>query len=225
MILIKKGPEPKSWKEYRNTPGADYQSTKDLVDALLKEQGYICAYCMRRIPCKDRLGKTKDGKDTLTSEDHRVEHMLSREKHDDLKLDYGNMVMCCPGHIGSDDHCDRLKGPQDISFSPTDQRFIDTLTYKSTGEIESSDSGWNDEITGILNLNTTLLAQNRKSTLDAVIQKINLERRGRNWNRTLLEKYLEKYSTMHRCADNELRHHPYCGIVTHYLRKKLRTLP
>ena len=43
MILIKKGPAPKSWKEYRNTPGADYQSTKDLVDALLREQGYICA--------------------------------------------------------------------------------------------------------------------------------------------------------------------------------------
>ena len=92
MILIQKKSEPKEWQEYRCTPGVDYQSIPELVDALLEEQGYICAYCMRRIPHKDRLYK-KDGINyVLTDEDHRVEHIQSRENHDDKKLDYSNKI-------------------------------------------------------------------------------------------------------------------------------------
>ena len=42
MILITKNKEPKEWTEYRNTPGVDYQAIPELVQSLLKEQGYIC---------------------------------------------------------------------------------------------------------------------------------------------------------------------------------------
>lgn len=66
------------------------------------------------IVCVEFLSKTnyirRTGNYVLTQEDHRVEHMKCRELHDDLKLEYRNMVICCPGHIGEDDHCDRLKG-------------------------------------------------------------------------------------------------------------------
>lgn len=72
MIKIAKNKEPKEWTEYRNTPGVDYQSIPELVESLLKEQGYICAYCMRRIPHRDKLYK-KDGiKYVLTDESHRI---------------------------------------------------------------------------------------------------------------------------------------------------------
>ena len=92
MILIKKNPEPRKWLEYRSTPGVDYQSIPELVDSLLEEQGYICAYCMRRIPSKDRLYK-RDGKTFVhTNEDHRIEHILSRENHDDKKFEYGTLL-------------------------------------------------------------------------------------------------------------------------------------
>ena len=135
MILIQKKSEPKEWQEYRCTPGVDYQSIPELVDALLEEQGYICAYCMRRIPHKDRLYK-KDGINyVLTDEDHRVEHIQSRENHDDKKLDYSNMVVCCPGHIGNEEHCDRLKGSKDILFTPLDANFIATLLIKWMGKL------------------------------------------------------------------------------------------
>ena len=111
MILINKNQEPKEWTEYCSTPGVTYQSIPELVDALLKEQGYICAYCMRRIPTKDKI----EGK--LTSEDHRIEHIKCRENHEDLQLKYNNMLICCPGHIGEDEHCDRKKGNQERSMS------------------------------------------------------------------------------------------------------------
>ena len=57
MILITKNKEPKEWTEYRNTPGVDYQAIPELVQSLLKEQGYICAYCKRRIPNKYKINK------------------------------------------------------------------------------------------------------------------------------------------------------------------------
>jgi len=172
MILIQKKSEPKEWQEYKCTPGVDYQSIPELVDALLEEQGYICAYCMRRIPHKDRLYK-KDGINyVLTDEDHRVEHIQSRENHDDKKLDYSNMVICCPGHIGSEEHCDRLKGSKDISFTPLDANFIATLSYKMDGEIVSSNEQYNKEINDVLNLNTPILKENRKNTWEAVKKEL-----------------------------------------------------
>lgn len=222
MILINKNKEPKEWTEYRNTPGADYKAIPELVDSLLREQGYICAYCMRRIPCKDNLCK----KDRLTQEDHRVEHIKSRKLHDDLKLDYNNMVMCCPGHIGSEDHCDRLKGEKDISFSPLDKNFIATVKYRSDGTILSTDTTCNDEMNKILNLNTELLRKNRYNMLTEVIKEINSKcKNGQSWNKKRLTTYLRKYGEKH-AAKNEERaeYYPYCGIVVWFLKKKLQKL-
>ncbi len=53
MRKINKGNEPLKWTEHKSTPGATYQRIPELADALLKEQGSICAYCMRRIPIID----------------------------------------------------------------------------------------------------------------------------------------------------------------------------
>ncbi|MCU6779898.1 HNH endonuclease family protein [Phocaeicola fibrisolvens] len=228
MILITKNKEPKEWTEYRNTPGVDYQAIPELVQSLLKEQGYICAYCMRRIPQQDKLYK-KDGKNyVLTQEDHRVEHVKCRELHDDLKLEYTNMVICCPGHIGTDDHCDRLKGAKDISFTPLDQQFINTIKYNSDGTIISTNELYNTEINDILNLNTKLLKVNRKAMLTQVIIQINGAcKKGKCWDKKTLELYLKKYSEKHFEEDEEgvkEKYYSYCGIVTWFIQKKLRTL-
>lgn len=228
MILITKNKEPKEWTEYRNTPGVDYQAIPELVQSLLKEQGYICAYCMRRIPVKDRLYK-KDGNNyVLTDEDHRVEHIKSRELHDDLKLEYTNMVVCCPGHIGTEDHCDRLKGAKDISFTPLDQQFIKTIKYRSDGTILSTNKQYDREINEILNLNTELLKKNRKTMLTEVITRINVDcKREKSWDKNTLERYLSKYSEKHSEKDGEdvkEKYYSYCGIITWFLQKKLRAL-
>lgn len=218
MILIKKNKEPKEWEEYRNTPGVDYQSKPALVDSLLDEQGYICAYCMRRIPCKDRIKETKDGKQIYTQEDHRVEHILSRENHDDLKLDYKNMVICCPGHIGIEDHCDRLKGSKDISFSPMDKNFIDTLSYQLDGSIKSSNKVFDDEINSVLKLNTELLKLNRKNAWNAALNELIKENK-ENWSNNFLDKHIKNFS-IKKVSDDKLVYNPYCGIIIYFLNKK-----
>ena len=224
MILIKKSKEPQKWTEYRSTPGVDYQAIPELVDSLLKEQGYICAYCMRRIPTKDRV-YNKDGVTfSETKEDHRVEHIKSRVKHDDLKLNYTNMVICCPGHIGDEPHCDRLKGSEDISSSPLDTMFINTLSYTTDGKIESSNHAYQTEIENILNLNTKLLMLGRKEARDEAIKNVNyLCKKNGTWNKAAIERCLAKYDNMH-VNGNKKEYYPYCGIISWYLRKKLKQL-
>ena len=218
MILINKNQEPKEWTEYCSTPGATYKSIPELVDALLKEQGYICAYCMRRIPTKDKLG------DKFISEDHRIEHIKCRDNYEDLQLKYNNMLICCPGHIGEDEHCDRKKGNRDISFSPLDSAFINTILYSSDGKIVSSNSVYNDEINSILNLNTPFLVLNRKAVLTEVVQKINqVCKKKEKWDKSALNSFLIKYKYKHN-EGNKQKYYPYCGIVVWYIQKKLKTL-
>src|SRR5574344_2038901 len=117
MKKITKSKEPKQWELYRQTPGIDYQSIPELRASLLKEQGYICAYCMRRIPCKD----------SNSNEDIRIDHLSCRDNYPERKFDYNNMVICCPGAINNSFHCDKSKGNKDLSFTPFDNNFIDSL--------------------------------------------------------------------------------------------------
>lgn len=99
MRKILKQLEPREWTKHRLTPGAKYEAVPELRKALLEEQGYLCAYCMRRIPIRD----------TNSNESTRIDHILSRTKHPELQLNYSNMVVCCPGAITSDFHCDKQK--------------------------------------------------------------------------------------------------------------------
>lgn len=63
-----------------------------LQESLYREQGYLCAYCERRIPVRDKM----------STEDHRIEHWHCRDKYPDEVFSYGNLLMCCSGQIGGD---------------------------------------------------------------------------------------------------------------------------
>lgn len=209
MRKIDKNAEPKEWTAYRRTPGAVYQSKPELRSSLLKEQGYICAYCMRRIPAKD----------ANSNETTRIDHILCREKHEDRKLDYRNMVICCPGAIDCKFHCDKSKGNNDVSFNLFDQSFIDTLSYSTKdGTIKCGIEQYDTEINEILNLNHSLLKNNRKSTLKGVIQQL---QKKRHWKATQIRNLLNHWNT----KDRDGKYKPYNGIVVWYLKKKLGQVP
>ena len=53
MIEIKKGKEPYELLSYRKKARANYDNMdckQTVLESLMREQGYLCAYCMRRIP-------------------------------------------------------------------------------------------------------------------------------------------------------------------------------
>ena len=61
-----------------------------------------------------------------------------------------------------------------------------------------------------------------------VITKINVNcKKGKNWDKKTLESYFSKYSEKHLENDEEgvkEKYYPYCGVVSWFLQKKLRTL-
>lgn len=210
MIRIQKDSshEPKSWIRYRLTDGAKYSPTADLREALLQEQGYLCAYCMRRIPVRD----------TNSTEDTRIDHIKSRTQHPEQELDYGNMVICCPGAISGNTnfHCDKSKKDTNISFDVFSQDCIDTLNYLSDGTIKSSNSTYNDEINNILCLNNNLLKSNRKAKYVQVITSI----QSKGWKIGTIQKLLDLYQS----KDCNGYYCEYCGIVIYHLTKKIQQI-
>jgi len=89
MKYIKKNPEPKElrdWKRKQKGDKRNYQNLKktpekDIVyDSLLQEQGYLCCYCCKRV----------------TKEKSHIEHLiLQSQSHDDLTVDYNNLLVSC----------------------------------------------------------------------------------------------------------------------------------
>lgn len=93
------------------------------------------------------------------------------------------MVACCPGYLGGNDHCDRLKSSNEISFSPLDSSFIDTLYYED-GKIKSTNDNYSKEIDEVLNLNDEALVKARKCMLAETITLINKAVDKKVWTKT-----------------------------------------
>ena len=192
MILIKKGSEPNVWMRYRLTQGAEFRAIPELKDSLLKEQGYLCAYCMARID-KDHM---------------KVEHFKPRSRYPRLKFSYKNLLACCLGKTQEESHCDTSKGNAEISLSPLSPSCVDTLSYESgTGKIKSSNPYYDRELDRILHLNTPIIKQNRLKVLQGAIQALRIRKQlEKEWNP----------------VDKEGKRKPYCGIVIYFLEKKLK---
>ena len=206
MIQISKGVEPVEWTARKSTPGfTEYAPIPELRAALLLEQGYICAYCMRRIP-------NKDVKVDATS---KIEHIKSQEDRPDLQLNYANMAICCPGNLNDAPHCDKLKAGSSVSFNLHTSALQQSISYSSLdGTIRSSNQTWNNEITDLLNLNHGLLKANRKETLSGVIDYL----QSSNWTTQAINSKLNHW----RQFNAEGKYYQFCGIVIWYLEKKLR---
>ena len=210
MKKIIKSVEPNELREYRETtPNASYDampSKKELRKSLLAEQGYICAFCMRRIPYKDSSEK----------ETSKIAHLKSRSKYPEKEmcLNYENMVICCSGAINIDYHCDKKQGNEDILFSLFREPLFTTLKYSSKdGTISSTNIQYNTEIKDVLNLNNALLKSNRKAVITEVITALDATK----WSKNRMTELLSFWNN----KDNEGKYKPYCGIVTWYLQKKL----
>jgi len=125
------------------------------------------------------------------------------------------MVICCPGAISDDFHCDKNKGCKNITFTPFDDVFINSIKYSSSdGEISSTNNNWNKEINEILNLNNTLLKANRLAVLDSAINFLGKK----SWTQSDIKKEFDKWNN----KDKDGKFWPYCGVVFWFLNKKLK---
>lgn len=214
MIYIIKGEEPQELKSYRESVDINrsYENFRDkdtVRESLLKEQGFLCAYCMRSIGY-DRRNWYKE---------LRIEHYRCRSEYKEMQLDYNNMLAVCTCSEGlkdKDQHCDVSKGNQYIHIDPTNRDHINTLEY-SNGEITSTDQQFSEDLKNTLGLNHSSLPIERREALNVVIGQMNKQKDKGTDLKLILEKTLQIYCS----CDNEFRKRPFCGIIITYCTKKL----
>lgn len=221
MRAINKGQEPRELTEYRCKPNAVYDgplftTVKQAIrEQLLREQGYLCAYCMKRI------------------DDHqmKVEHWHCQDNYPDEQLDYKNMLGVFLGHEGEpfkQQTCDTRKGNRDLKYNPTNpgHRIEIHIRFFEDGKIESDDVEFNEQIADIpklnkfsvLNLNEFMLINNRRSIWKS-IQYV-LARKPGSRTSAEIQELLEQWSK----PDQQGQLQEYCAVAVYYLRKRLKRL-
>ena len=189
-----------------------------LRDSLLKEQGYLCAYCMSRIDEKNI----------------KIEHYVPRNNENEL--DYKNLLAVCEGNsFGNEDkyqHCDTKKGNKTLKIDPQNKYHISKISYKPDGTIYSNE--FNDDLNKILNLNGNdkdededkdedkdkdegYLKNNRKTALDTLKSEIHKIYKDKTVTFNFFKKALNRYTSF----DENGQRKPYCGILIEYLEKKI----
>jgi uncharacterized protein (TIGR02646 family) len=207
MKYIKKGKEPNSLTQYRQQQGAyfdGYPQKDDIRDSLLKEQKYICCYCMQRIS-KDKM---------------RIEHWNSQTGFPAQQLIYTNLLGACSGNEGQSknlQHCDVRRKNIPLKINPTMSNCEIIIKFKANGEIYSDDIDINNDLNITLNLNYQTIVKNRQTVLDTVKKELEIHKR--KWSKELLQKEIDKWE-----GEYDDKYKPYCQIVIYQLKKKLTKL-
>ncbi len=209
MKKIIKQSEPRSLVEHRSQANANYDNypeKDDLRKSLLKEQGYICCYCMSRI----KLDEMK------------IEHWQPQTKYISRQLDYKNLLGACMGNQGArpqNQHCDTRKGDSEITINPIegDKNCENLIKYRADGKIYSDDLSVNNDLNETLNLNLGFLKKNRKDALDVVIRKLDEKFSNKTWAKITVQKEIDKLNT----KDENGFYDVYCQFIVSYLKSKL----
>ena len=217
MRYIQKGEEPESLTQYKKNKNAyfdGYSNKDDVRENLLKEQGYLCGYCMRRLKqCSDV----------------KIEHIVPQSVlggNERETLNYKIMLGVCYGNAKKGRPykcltCDAHRKNADLNINPFDENCIKKIKYKSDGRIYSEDKEIDTDLNDTLNLNydgeDAYLVKNRREVLEACRQKLERMQKMGIYKRSLLEKMLCEYEE--RDENGQLK--PYSGIVIWYLNKKL----
>lgn len=187
MIPIVKGCEPAALVEakriIRNTPDATYcyeslrgEPKRKVLEALLAEQGHLCAYCTCRIGT--------DGH-PATIEHLIPQHPDGSAADGELSLEYHNLVAVCDGRGGAT--CDKRRGNAPLTVDPTKSHTLKTIYYHRDGRIDAKDESVKHDIQITLGLNNTRtnLCANRLESMRAIERFVSstFKRRGIENNR------------------------------------------
>ena len=222
MIPIRKGREPNELLRYRLDKSAGeptYENmpadVKEIVlESLMRDQGYLCAYCMCRIP----QDTTKHWPPVT------IEH-INPQSCTDLAsaLDYRNMLAVCSGNRNPVDvalqnlgkerlTCDAHRQNTSMTVNPLLPYTLMGIKYKSDGTIYSVDENVNRDLDGTLNLNRkeVLLKESRKAARDELLVRAKAHTAD---FKSFVEHTLEYLNTTTRKP-------PFAGVLIEWLEKK-----
>ena len=132
MLYIEKSQEPAELTQAKLDGLSRYEdlsgeSKKAVQQALLREQGAVCAYCMKHISMKDI----------------QIEHYIAQNpEYGDydaaLTIDYNNMLGVCTGNkfgTGARERltCDQHRGNAKLTVDPRNEASVAKIKYKTDG--------------------------------------------------------------------------------------------
>lgn len=238
MIEIRKSSAPAGIIALKNrlvsralTPEEEYKKLKgrlkeEVRNSLMKEQGHICAYCMRSIP-DNRVN-------TPTIPDVSIEHWIARNSLGDssmrgsgLGVEYTNLLAVCSGgkvprgsKPGNELTCDAKRGNTVLTVNPLNPVTLSSIYYKQNGEIAATDPVIEKDLVDTLNLNCVKfsgLPDGRKQTLAPVEAEI-ASLLTKEEMLTRCQELLEIYESE---TDPKT---PYCGIILWWLKDYIKAL-
>jgi uncharacterized protein (TIGR02646 family) len=201
MLWIQKNRPPDCIEVLQKTDGADWSSVhsdqkEEMRQALLQEQGYLCAYCMSRV-----------ANNTTTT----VEHWQPRSDIGTDPFHWPDLLAVCPGGGAGaspdQQHCDRSRGAASLTVHPAKPGLEQKVRYDADGTIYLDGKSENP-----LNLNFKLIKQNRA----AIVEFIRQQATDIATTRRLIAHY------QGRDGDNQRR--PYAGIALYFLERRFNQL-
>ncbi len=207
--------------EFAKIPGVTYDDNRlpkrELKESLLKEQGYLCAYCMSRIG--ENSMKVEHWAPQNPDTDEGELSSEEKEKRRLLSIDYKNMLAVCKGDERSrpqEQHCDTKKGNETILYNPSNPNDYNKLKirYLHSGRIESSDEEFNKEIENKLNLNCQKLISNRANIIQKIFQSLNMLKNNASSRR--IDSILKNWNSQ----DSNGKLKEYAGVAIYFLTKR-----
>lgn len=184
---------------------------------LAVDQGYICAYCMRRI-CLDPENKEQY---------INIEHIVPQNQlTDEEATTFSNFIGVCPGGRSKTNNagktCDAYRGTlskeqQIMQLNPHNEVQMETICYQSNGEIYSTDAALSHQLSEKLNLNgeSTYLKQNRKTAYQNLIKALEKKKAQGRWSKLLLKNMWNKF-----CEPDETgAYREYVGVYEYWLKR------
>lgn len=126
---------------------------------LIKEQGHICCYCMKRISLQNS----------------HIEHFQPKIRFPQNDLDYQNLLASCNGDgmVSLDGHCGHKKEDwwEDNLVSPTESKIEEMFQYSLDGNIHSIQkkpfTNIAQEMIGHMGLDSYHLIRNRRAAIES----------------------------------------------------------
>lgn len=205
MLGIHMGAEPPELRRYReSTPAASYAGAPKapVRAALHRDQGELCAYCMRRIhdhPTEER------------QVDLSIEHWSAQSTDGGRDIHWPDLLAVCEGKIDGQLICDKARGNAPLQVHPVRDALglEDRCRYLGDGRLEI-DRADGDVLT--LKLDNPRLMQNRAQVLNLLLA----QSRGADLSR--LRELLTHWEG--RSADGLRRE--YAGVALYILRRAIR---
>ena len=215
MIWIQKKEEPPSLTQYKKQPFAyydGYKNKEELRQALLRDQGYLCAYCMRRI---------ENNRESMKIEHWKAQNLLEKEEE---KLDFRFMLGVCDGCKGAKDQyttCDEHRHGDELYVNPLDRVMMDTISYDRQGHIKSTDQKIDRDLNEKLNLNCeqapSRIVQNRRAIYRECKERLMKMQKTGRWKKSTLCQVLHQYD-----IKEDGRKPEYVGVPVYLINRYMR---